>query len=118
MEFLGECLSRSDLQRGRKEVARFKTSFEEKAEWMRNRFAPASASLPISGISGFTERHYAIAEIAGLWNLSSDAVRKLFQDEPGVLVLGGQGAPHKRRYTTVRVPESVLQRVHRRMTKV
>ena len=35
------------------------------------------------------ERHYSVAELAGLWNLGADAVRRLFEDEPGVLVLGG-----------------------------
>jgi hypothetical protein len=97
-------------------MTRFNISLEQKAAWMRERQSAqsASGSAPLS----FAERHYAVAEIAALWNLSSDAVRKLFQDEPGVLVLGGQGAAHKRRYTTLRIPESVLQRVHRRMTKV
>jgi hypothetical protein len=97
-------------------MARFRTSFEEKAEWMRER--QTSASAPVPTPCAFSERHYAVGEIAALWNLSSDAVRKLFQDEPGVLVLGGQGPTHRRRYTTLRIPESVLQRVHRRMTKV
>ena len=86
---------------------------------MRDRHAEvACASSGASMTLSFSERHYAVAEIAVLWNLSSDAVRKLFQDEPGVLVLGSQGPTHKRRYTTLRIPESVLQRVHRRMTKV
>lgn len=99
-------------------MARFKTSFEEKARWMQDRVAPPSA---IAGVppspSAVTERHYAVAEVAELWNLSTDAIRKLFQDEPGVLVIGSQ-SPHKRRYTTLRIPASVLQRVHRRMTKI
>lgn len=100
-------------------MARFRTSLDEKARWMRDRHAAVSDSLPASsGPSSFAERHYAIAEIAELWNLSPDAVRKVFQDEPGVMVLGGQGAGHKRKYTTLRVPESVLQRVHRRMTNL
>lgn len=85
---------------------------------MRNRHAAASPSPPVTTQLNFSERHYAVADIAALWNLSSDAVRKLFQDEPGVLVLGGNASPHKRRYTTLRVPESVLQRVHRRMTNI
>ena len=99
-------------------MARFKASFEDKARWMRDRHASVMGSVPASTLPSFAERHYAVSEIAELWNLSSDAVRKLFQDEPGVLVLGGQAEPHKRRYTTLRVPESVLQRVHRRMTKI
>lgn len=33
------------------------------------------------------ERHYTVAEVSEAWNLSADKVRRLFQDEPGVLVL-------------------------------
>jgi hypothetical protein len=61
------------------------------------------------------ERHYAVAEIAAMWNLSVDKVRELFADEPGVLVIG-QRHPHKRRYVTLRVPKSVVERVHRRLS--
>jgi hypothetical protein len=98
-------------------VARFKTSLDEKAEWMRDRYAPA-ASLSVAVSSSFAERHYSVGDIAELWSLSADAVRKVFENEPGVLVLGGQGSPNKRRYTTLRIPESVLRRVHRRMTNI
>lgn len=85
---------------------------------MRERMTPPAVSLAVLVQPSFAERHYAVAEIAELWSLSSDAVRKLFQDEPGVLVLGGRGPSHRRRYITLRVPESVLQRVHRRMTNI
>lgn len=95
-------------------MARSKTSLDERVAWLRDR--NGAASLPAPSGSSFAERHYAVGEIAELWHLGPDAVRKLFQDEPGVLVLGGQGAPRKRRYTTLRVPESVLWRVYRRMT--
>lgn len=54
-------------------------------------------------------------EIAVAWSLSSDSVRKLFQHEPGVLVIGDQGSRRKRGYTTLRIPESVVTRVHRRL---
>lgn len=30
------------------------------------------------------ERHFSVAEVAKMWNLSPDAVRKLFEREPGV----------------------------------
>jgi hypothetical protein len=64
----------------------------------------------------FQERHYAVNEVADLWNLSPDVIRKIFEREAGVLVIGdGQGSRAKRRYTTIRIPESVLQRVHRRL---
>ena len=61
------------------------------------------------------ERHYAVTEIAEMWNLSSDKVRELFETEPGVLVLGDRNPRHKRRYLTLRIPQTVLQRVHNRL---
>jgi hypothetical protein len=67
----------------------------------------------------FATRHYTVAEIAQLWNLSDDAVRNIFEKEPGVLVLGGaQPKRGKRGYTTLRIPEDVVERVHRRMSRL
>ena len=63
----------------------------------------------------FQERHFAVGEVGKLWNLSPDAVRRLFEREPGVLVLGEHGSRSKRRYTTLRIPQSVVERVHRRL---
>jgi hypothetical protein len=62
------------------------------------------------------ERHYAVAEIAELWNLSADKVRELFENEPGVLVIGERSPRHKRRYITLRIPQKVLERVHHRLS--
>src|SRR5467141_2722895 len=62
------------------------------------------------------ERHYAVTEIAELWNLSPDKVRELFQNEPGVLVIGERSPRRKRRYVTLRIPQSVLERVHSRLS--
>jgi hypothetical protein len=62
------------------------------------------------------ERHYAVVEIAAMWKLSRDKVRDLFQDEPGVLVIGQQSSRRKRRYVTLRIPRSVVERVHARLS--
>ena len=62
------------------------------------------------------ERHYAVTEIAEMWNLSPDKVRELFENEPGVLVIGERSPRHKRRYVTLRIPQTVLERVHRRLS--
>ncbi len=62
------------------------------------------------------ERHYAVTEIAEMWNLSADKVRELFKNEPGVLVIGERNPRHKRRYVTLRIPHSVLERVHHRLS--
>lgn len=58
------------------------------------------------------EKHYSVSEIATMWQLSEDTVRKVFRDEPGVLRLGSGETRRKRGYVVLRVPESVLQKVH------
>ncbi len=62
------------------------------------------------------EQHYQIPAIAKMWGLSEDTVRSLFKGEPGVLVIARPGTSKKRKYVSMRVPESVLQRVHRRLS--
>jgi hypothetical protein len=63
------------------------------------------------------ERHYSAEEVGRLWELSPRTVRRMFENEPGVLVFGNTGSMKKRRYLTLRIPESVLVRVHRRLRK-
>jgi hypothetical protein len=67
--------------------------------------------------AAYAERHYSVQEIGAMWSLSNDAVRDLFLREPGVLVIGHDGSRGKRAYRTLRIPESVVQRVHRRMSR-
>ena len=66
----------------------------------------------------FAERHYTVAEVAGMWSLSEDAARRMFQNEPGVLILPTRTKGSKRRYTTLRIPQSVVERVHKRCSLV
>lgn len=63
------------------------------------------------------ERHYTIAEIASMWSLSGKTVRRMFQDESGVLKWSVPEGRHKRGYITMRVPQSVLLRVHCKRTQ-
>ena len=64
------------------------------------------------------EKHYSVSELAERWGLSPDTIRRLFSDEPGVLVLPKTDGKrtHRRRYTTLRIPESVALRVHLRLS--
>ena len=62
------------------------------------------------------EMHFQIPHIAKLWGFSEDAVRELFRNEPGVLCIVRPGHSKKRRYVSMRIPESVLNRVHRRLS--
>jgi hypothetical protein len=78
--------------------------------------AEADGSLP----RFLAERYFTVKEISALWNLSRSKVRELYAVEPGVVQVGkptrGHGSRRRRGYFTVRIPESVLRRVHRRLT--
>ena len=63
------------------------------------------------------ERHYAVDELAALWGVSDDFVRRLFLREPGVVIFHNH-RPGRRVYRTLRIPESVAQRVHTRLRRV
>jgi hypothetical protein len=58
-----------------------------------------------------------VNELAVLWNLSKQTIRRLFQDEPDVVRIGDTDVSRKRAYVTLRIPESVVRRVHQRLTK-
>jgi hypothetical protein len=58
------------------------------------------------------ERHYSVGEIAERWGLSEKIIRRMFEDEDGVLKWGSPETRRKRGYITLRVPESVMLRVH------
>ena len=60
------------------------------------------------------ERHYSVPEIAELWAMSEKSVRRLFVGENGVLEWGTHERARKRGYLNLRIPESVLIRVHQR----
>ena len=61
------------------------------------------------------EKHYSISELVQLWGLSEKTIRRMFMDEPGVVKWGHEERRFKRAYMTLRIPESVVQRVHRRL---
>jgi hypothetical protein len=71
------------------------------------------------GSSAF-EPHFAPKDLAVLWRLSDTKIRRMFEDEPGVLREGEPsrrlGRKLKRRYFTMRIPESVAIRVHRQLS--
>ena len=56
-----------------------------------------------------TERHYPVAELAEQWSLSRDTIRRMFENEPGVVVFK-HPKRNKRIYRTLRIPETVAKR--------
>lgn len=61
------------------------------------------------------ERHYTVAELARLWFFSENTIRRLFNKEPGVVKIARPQTRAKRGYTSIRIPERIAQRVHRRL---
>lgn len=59
-----------------------------------------------------SEKHFKPEEVAEMWGLHPDSIRRRFEREPGVLVLT-ESKPGKRRYRVMRIPASVLERVHK-----
>lgn len=82
---------------------------------MGNRMALLAKPVPVDA-SRFAERHYSVKEVAEMWGLSPGVVRGLFQQEPGVLAIGEPRPKFGRRRgkVTLRIPQSVLERVYRR----
>jgi len=74
------------------------------------------ANSPMSPAHAALEQHYTPDQLGAIWGLSADTMRRLFEREPGVLIIEHIKTKAKRRYRTLRIPESVAQRVHRRMT--
>ena len=63
------------------------------------------------------ERHFTVDQLAELWGISDDFVRRLFLHEPGAVVFHHH-RPGRRVYRTLRIPESVALRVHTRLRKI
>jgi len=62
------------------------------------------------------EPHYTPAELAKMWGVSVQTIRELFRSEEGVLKIGSDGNRKRRAYKTLRVPHSVAERVHTRLS--
>lgn len=69
----------------------------------------------LSRDSSFAERHYRVGELAELWGLGRETVRKLVKDDPGVIKIR-QG--RKKAHTTYSIPESAARRIHTRLLNV
>jgi hypothetical protein len=58
------------------------------------------------------ERHYSVKQVSEMWGYSQDTIRRLFNEEKGVLKIGSPETRFKRKRFQISIPESVLIRVH------
>ena len=57
------------------------------------------------------EKHFTPAELAEAWGVDVETIRNIFRDEPGVLKISNASKLR----TTLRIPQDVAERVHRRL---
>ena len=89
---------------------------EFRSEISGSQIHPSLASTATSGVGIVSlERHCSVGELSRLWGFSENTIRRLFRKEPGVLKIVHEGNLQKRRYTSLRIPERIAQRVHRRL---
>jgi hypothetical protein len=64
------------------------------------------------------EGDYTVSQLAEEWGFSTDKIRELFRNEPGVLKMKDEKASKKRKrsYVTLRIPPELAQRVKRRLS--
>jgi AraC-like DNA-binding protein len=71
-----------------------------------------STGKTFKNLAKANEKHYTVADVSTLWGISEDLVRDIFRDETGVLKIRRPATKMKRAYSTLRIPESTLNRVY------
>ncbi len=66
------------------------------------------------------EQHYTVQEVAKLWAMSPDTVRRLFEDDPQVLKVSMprllKNARKRKPRVSLSIPASALERLHHQQT--
>lgn len=71
------------------------------------------------GETNALDQHYTPAELGKVWHWSPNTVRRVFQDEPGVLMITAAApshSPRRRRMVQMRIPARIAMRVHARLS--
>jgi hypothetical protein len=63
------------------------------------------------------EKHWSVNDVAKQWGVSPDLIRDVFKDEDGVLIFERPRTRTKRAYSTMKIPDSVLERVYNELSK-
>jgi hypothetical protein len=61
------------------------------------------------------EQHFTPTQLAGVWKVAPNTIRRLFENEDGVLIFGPGETRYGRRHKSMRIPQSVAARVHRKL---
>ncbi len=58
------------------------------------------------------EKHFRVGDLARMWSLGRETVRKLVKDDPGVIKVR---MGRKKAHTVYSIPESAASRIHTRL---
>ena len=58
------------------------------------------------------EKHYRVGDLAQMWGLGRETIRKLIKDDPGVIKIR---MGRKKAHTIYSIPESAANRIHNRL---
>jgi hypothetical protein len=75
-----------------------------------NRVAPPNGGTTTLELA--FEKHYTPQELAELWGVSANTVRRMFSGELGVLEFGSDETRWSRKRKVMRIPASVVLRIH------
>ncbi len=62
------------------------------------------------------ETPYTVAEVCALTGFSRATITRMFEAEPGVLIINRPEKMHKQRYRSIRIPREVYERVRHRLS--
>ncbi len=57
-----------------------------------------------------------VKEVSGLMGFSQPTIIRMFEKEPGVIIVSRPETLRKRRYRSIRIPRAVYERVLRRLS--
>lgn len=61
------------------------------------------------------EPHFKPKQVAAKWGISESTATHLFENEPGVIKMGNRNSRRRTRIS-LRIPLSVMERVHRKLS--
>lgn len=102
------------LMMGSETVYFFTEKDIEPVKAFANRFAPKKPEATERFIDDGEQEFFTARQIASMWQLSTDTIQRIFQDEPGVIPLGKNNPRGKRKRITLRIPRQVMERVKKR----
>ncbi len=76
---------------------------------------PRRRGEPFGGAKSL-DKALTVAEVSTITGLSPQTITRMFEKEPGIIVLNRPEKMHKRRYRSIRIPRVVCDRVLRRFT--